>query len=136
MREQQSHPRIPDADLPNYITLSLCLLQSLEDYLHVPIRPGCNVSTIRNKMWHFTFLAGLHFLPVALLLPETLLCLGWGCLAFATGDSLGWSPRGGATCHGPPQTLMSEAVSTRPVELKATLSPRPLIFADVRVQTI
>lgn len=30
---------------------------------------------------------------------------------------------------------MSEAVSTGSVELKATLSPHPLAFADVMVQT-
>lgn len=38
-----------------------------------------------TRQRHFTFLPGLQLLPVALLLPETLLCLGWGHLAFATG---------------------------------------------------
>lgn len=60
---KQRHHRIPSADLPNIRKLSLCLLQYLADY-HVPIRPGCNVSTTQNKMWHFSFTTGLHFLPV------------------------------------------------------------------------
>lgn len=56
-------------------------------------------------MGHFTFLAGLHFIPVALLLPEMLLCSGQGFLAFATGDSVGWSPCGRAITHLRPQCL-------------------------------
>lgn len=121
MRKQRHH-RIPSADLPNFRKLSLCLRQYLADYCNVPIGPGCNVSTTQSKMWHFSFLTGLHFLPVIFFV--TLLGTGVYGICYRGVSQLvpPWQS------HSLPQAPVPEAVSTRAVGLKATHSPHPLVW--------
>lgn len=118
---KQRHHRIPSADLPNFRKLSLCLLQHLADY-HVPIRPGCNVSTTQNKMWHFSFMTGLYFLPVTFSVTPAWDRSIWHLLqgVLSAGPPMAE--------HSPPQAPVPGAVSTRAVGLKATHSPCPLVL--------
>lgn len=120
---KQRHPRIPSADLPNFRKLSLCLLQYLADYCHVPIRPGCNVSTTQNKMWHFSFLTGLHFLLVTFSVTPARDRSIWHLLqgVLSAGHPMAEPPS--TSVHPVP-----EAVSTRAMGLKATHSLCPLVL--------